>query len=183
MHGIPPASPDPNPASDPISDPVSERGEFDLVLRPHRSLSPVGFWLIMAILAVWSFVGGIVFWLAGAWPVIGFVGLDFVLVWWAFRASYGDARTRERLRHSAGILTVERMDKRGAVATDSLPTHWMRVALEPAAPGARQLVVTSHGRSLVIGAFLPPDERTVLAEILTEALARSRGAPLPEQPR
>lgn len=170
MNGSAPAAPDP----------ISESGEFDLILRPHRSLSPAGFWLIMAILAVWSFVGGIVFWLVGAWPVIGFVGLDFLLVWWAFKASYGDARTRERLRHSAGILTVERMDKRGAVETDSLPTHWIRVALEPAAPGVKQLVVTSHGRSLVIGAFLPPDERTVLAEILTEAFARARHAPLPE---
>lgn len=172
MHGTLP----PNPPAAP-SDPISVDGEFDLVLRPHRSLSPAGFWVIMIILAVWSFAGGIVFWVVGAWPVIGFVGLDFLLVWWAFKASYGDGRTRERLRHAGGILTLERMDKRGAVECHSVPTHWMRVTLEPGRAGSKRLVLTSHGRSLVIGAFLPPDERIVLAGLISEALQRARRAP------
>ena len=46
---------------------TDETPELDL----HRSLSPTGFWVIMTILAVWSFVGGIVFLSVGAWPVIG----------------------------------------------------------------------------------------------------------------
>ena len=35
-----------------------------------------------------SFVGGMVFLIAGAWPVVGFLGLDVLLVYWAFRANY-----------------------------------------------------------------------------------------------
>lgn len=174
MHGnLPPES---------APDPLSANGEFDLVLRPHRSLSPAGFWVIMTIMAVWSFGGGIVFWLVGAWPVIGFVGLDVALVWWAFRASYGDGRTRERLRHAGGILMVERMNKRGAVESHALPTHWLRVMLEPTSAGAKRLVLSSHGRNLVIGSFLPPDERTVLARIISEGLARARRAQEPDGP-
>lgn len=165
------------PTPDTEPDPLAPNGDFDLILRPHRSLSPTGFWIIMAIMGTWSFAGGIVFWLVGAWPVIGFVGLDVALVWWAFRASYGDGRTRERLRHAEGILTIERMNKRGAVDSQSLPTQWLQVRLEPGAAGTRQLVLASHGRQLVIGAFLPPEEREVLAEILREGLARSRRLP------
>lgn len=172
-----PREADPHEADPHEADPISQSGEFDLVLRPHRSLSPAGFWVIMTIMGAWSFIGGIVFWLVGAWPVIGFVGLDFIIVWWAFRASYGDARTRERLRHASGILTVERMDKRGAVECQTLPTQWLRITLEPTPAGPRDLVLSSHGRRLVIGAFLPPEERVVLAGLLDEALARARRPP------
>ena len=55
------------------------------MLTPHRSLSPTGFLIFMAVLGGISFVTGMVFLLAGAWPVFGFLGLDVLLVYWAFR--------------------------------------------------------------------------------------------------
>ena len=47
---------------------------FDAVLRPYRSLSPAGFWLLMAAIAGVSFTAGIAFFLAGAWPWSVFSG-------------------------------------------------------------------------------------------------------------
>ena len=61
---------------------------FSAVITPHRSLGGPGFWLLMAAVAGLSFVAGIVFLLLGAWPVFGFLGLDVLLVFWAFRANY-----------------------------------------------------------------------------------------------
>ena len=92
--------------------PIYDTPELDLLLRPHRSLSPTGFWVIMAFLAVWSFAGGIVFLSVGAWPVIGFVGIDVALVWFAFKASYGDRRF-ERVRLAGSTLTIDGIDRRG----------------------------------------------------------------------
>ena len=42
----------------------------------------------MALVGGVSFVGGMVFFIAGAWPVVGFLGLDVLLVYWAFRVNY-----------------------------------------------------------------------------------------------
>lgn len=150
---------------------------FDVVLRPHRSLSPTGFWVVMGILVVWSFVGGIVFLSVGAWPVIGFFGIDVALVYWAFRASYGDQRAHERLRLDGDTLTVQRVDKRGAEERFSFPSYWLRVTIEDQATGDGRVVLSSHGRHLVVGAFLPPEERAALARELSEALSRARVAP------
>jgi uncharacterized membrane protein len=161
---------------------MSETQPLDIVLRPHRSLSPTGFWIIMSILAAWSFAGGIVFLLVGAWPVIGFVGIDVALVWWAFKASYGDQRAHERLRLVDGTLIVDRVDKRGAVESTSFPAYWLRVGLEAPAGRQKQVVLTSHGRRQVIGAFLSPDERADLVRYLEECLTRARATPLPESP-
>ncbi len=147
---------------------------FDFVLRPHRSLSPTGFWIIMGILAAWSFVGGIVFWLAGAWPVIGFCGVDVALVYWAFRASYRDQRAHERLWLNGDTLTVQRVDKRGAEERFSFPSYWVRVRLDEPPNRQSRLTVSSHGRHVVIGAFLAPEERAALAQALAAALERAR---------
>jgi len=152
------------------------RADFDIILRPHRSLSPAGFWVVMAIVAGWSFIGGIVFLAVGAWPVIGFFGIDVALVYWAFRASYGDVRAHERLRLADGTLFVHKIDKRGAEEQFSLPSYWLRVTLEQSSSGPERLVLSSHGRHLVVGSFLPPDERALLARELTDALRRARTA-------
>jgi uncharacterized membrane protein len=157
---------------------VSEEAELDLFLRPYRSLSPTGFWVVMAVLAIWSFVGGIVFWIVGAWPVIGFVGVDVALVWWAFKASYGDRRAYERLRLAKGCFTVERSDKRGATEHHEFPSYWLKVTLEEQKPDSNRLVLSSHGRHLVVGGFLGPEQREEVATILSEALARSRATPV-----
>ena len=162
------SAPEPAPSGPP---------SYDVVLRPHRSLSPVGFAVIMSILAVWSFVGGLVFWLAGAWPVIGFFGIDIALVYWAFRASYGQGRAAERLCLADGTLTVWRIDKRGAEERFAFPSYWLRITLEEDQNGPGQLILSSHGRHLSIGTFLAPDERAGLARELSAALLQARAAP------
>jgi uncharacterized membrane protein len=150
--------------------------ELDLLLRPHRSLSPAGFWAIMGILALWSFAGGMVFLAVGAWPVVGFIGLDVALVWFAFRASYGDRRY-ERVQLTGGRLTVERVDRRGLQARHDFPSYWLRVSLEELKDGSNRLVLSSHGRHVAVGGFLSPGERAEIASMLQTALARAKAAP------
>ena len=50
---------------------------FSVMLVPHRSLGRRGFLLLMAIIAALCFAIGVFFFMLGAWPVLGFVGLDF----------------------------------------------------------------------------------------------------------
>ena len=76
---------------------AAEPALFSALLTPHRSLSGVGFLVVMGVLAGISFVGGVVFFFVGAWPVIGFLGLDVALVYWAFRANYLAAAAYEEV--------------------------------------------------------------------------------------
>jgi uncharacterized membrane protein len=152
--------------------PTQESPLLDIVLRPHRSLSPAGFAVIMTALIAFSFVGGIVFFLAGAWPVIGFLGLDVVLVYWAFRASYARGRDYERIILLPGSLTIERVSRKSGTERFSLQPYWLRVDLEDGPEPAMRLMLRSHGKSFTVGGFLSPQERTELAAMLREALAR-----------
>ena len=146
---------------------------FDAVLYPHRSLPPQGFMLLMLVLSVVSFAAGVSFVLLGAWPILGYFGLDVLLVYLAFRASYRSARMHEWVRLTEDTLTVERVGRRGERRRWQFQPFWLRVVLEERNETNR-LVLTSHGRELVVGGFLAPAERRNLAVALKEALNRWR---------
>src|SRR3546814_12592383 len=95
-------------SSDVCSSDLPGAALFDAELRPHRSLSPRGFLLLMASVCAFSFAGGLAFYLAGAWPVIGFLGADVLLIYLAFKINYRSGRLVERLHLTRDRLTVIR---------------------------------------------------------------------------
>jgi uncharacterized membrane protein len=149
---------------------------FERILHPHRSLPPRGFHILMAVLFVISLAVGIGFVSIGAWPVCGFFGLDVALVYLAFRLSYRSARRRETLRLADETFTVERVSIRGERRVWRFQPFWLRVVLDEHAGRGNRLSLVSHGKSLVIGDFLPPPSRPELAATLRDALARWRRA-------
>ena len=88
---------------------------FSAVLTPHRSLGTAGFMLVMLVVGGINFVAGLVFFLAGAWPVVGFLGLDVALLYWAFRASYRSASAYEQVTITASELLVRKVSHRGKI--------------------------------------------------------------------
>lgn len=150
---------------------------FRAILHPHRSLSPAGFrWLMLAITGL-SLGVGTLFFLNGAWPIVGFLGLDVALVYWAFRASYRSARLYETVELDESALTVERVEAERPVRSWQFQPAWLRVSLDGPEEGAGHVLLSSHGRHLVVGGFLPPQERQDLAQDLTAALHRWRLPP------
>jgi uncharacterized membrane protein len=155
-----------------------ERVHLDLVLQPHRSLSRAGFLLLMLALGGISFVAGIVFLVIGAWPVFGFLGLDVLLIYVAFRLNYRSGRLRELVRLTDRQLTVQRVHPNGRVQGWSFEPYWVKVEIDDPPQHESQLTLASHGRALAIGAFLTAEERFELAQALSGALRRWR-APQP----
>jgi len=156
--------------------PAREPLLFDAVLYPHRSLSPVGFWLIMGGVASVSFVAGMAFLLRGAWPIFGFFGLDVLLMYWAFKASYRSGRLRETIRLSREALVIERIQPSGRRQSWRFQPHWLRVELDDPPEHGSQLTLRSHGKALTVGSFLTPEERAEVAVALRRALGELRTA-------
>jgi uncharacterized membrane protein len=149
---------------------------FERMLLPHRSLRSRNFHLLMGLLGLISVAAGIGFVAIGAWPVIGFFGLDVALVYLAFRLNYRSARQSETIRLAGDVLTIERISVRGARRLWRFQPFWVRVILEERSDESNRLLVASHGRSLVIGDFVPPVARRELALAIRAALARWRAA-------
>lgn len=149
---------------------------FDAILYPHRSLPNAGFIAVMAVVIAVNLTLGLSFYLIGAWPVLGFCGLDIFLVWLAFRLSYRQGRLHERVRIEPDAMWVARVLPSGHETRWRLHPFWARVSIDRPVKHESQVRVTSKGRTLILGSFLSPRERGEFAEALAAALARARNA-------
>lgn len=155
----------------------SERPLFDALLTPHRSLGPRGFLILMSCVTGFSFCAGLFFFLVGAWPVVGFLGLDVLAIYLAFKASYRAARMYETLHLTRNSLEVTRVNHWGDSQSWSFQPHWLRVEIAEDPESDSPLTLSSHGSRVEIGRFLSPAERLDLARALRSALAELRGQP------
>lgn len=146
---------------------------FEALLQPNRSLPPAGFGLVMAVVIGANLTLGLYFTTIGAWPVIGFCGLDIFLVWLAFKVSYRQGRLHERVRVTADELLVSRVLPSGHESRWRLQPYWTEVAIANPGRHEAQVRVTSRGRTLILGAFLAPKERVAFGEALRAAIAEA----------
>ena len=159
--------------------PAQDPTAFRAVLRPHRSLGPKGFLVLMAILSLISFTAGLVFFFMGAWPVFGFLGLDVFLVYVAFRANYRAANAYEEVTVTASELTVRKVTPRGRVRQEwTANPLWVRLQQDIHEEfGVERLFLISRGERLAIAGFLGPEEKKSFAQALSQALFEAkRGA-------
>lgn len=148
---------------------------FETVVRPHRSLNAFGFRLLMAVLIVANGAFGALMAARGAWPVTGFMGLDVLGVYIAFRLSYAQASAFERITIADSLFVVSQVDARGRAREWRCPSYWANVGYDDDAEERGILTVRSRGQEIEIGRFLHADERSELARQLREALHRARG--------
>lgn len=148
----------------------------EFVLHPHRSLSPRGFLILMALIGGVSFVVGMAFAMMGAWPVLGFFGLDAALIYVAFKLNYRSGRLYETLKLSPEALTLTRVYPSGRRENFEFNPYWARVRLTTDRPDGRtSMRLVAQGREVLFGQFLTDDERRDFADALTGALLQSRG--------
>jgi uncharacterized membrane protein len=151
---------------------------FSARLTPHRSLSRTAFVALMAFLSVVSFAAGLAFLLMGAWPVLGFFGLDVLAIYWAFRINFRNARASEEISVTPSELRVRRVSHRGHVVEFVLNPLWVRLDQKTHAEfGIEKLYLVSKGRHISIARFLGPDEKASFAKALMAALAAARRGP------
>ena len=151
---------------------------FSALLTPHRSLSRTGFLVLMAFLSIVSFAAGLAFLLMGAWPVLGFFGLDVLVVYWAFRINFRHAKATEEISVTPSELRVRRVSHRGHVVEWVLNPLWVQLDQKIHAEfGIEKLYLVSKGRRVSIASFLGPDEKASFAKALTDALLAARRGP------
>ena len=146
---------------------------FAAILRPNRSASVRAINLVIALLAGVFFLTGTGFMLIGAWPIMGFLGLEIVLLYLALRWNLLAAGRQETVTLTPRALTVERVDPWGNRTAESLDSAWARVTLDER---RGRIDIRSHGQGIVVGRFLAPEELAEFAQTLRAALAKSRSA-------
>ncbi|MBB3973243.1 DUF2244 domain-containing protein [Hansschlegelia beijingensis] len=157
-------------------DPESEL--FAAVITPHRSLGRRGFIIVMAAFALLSTALSIPFYLMGAWPVVGFFGLDVLALWIAFRLNFAEARACEQVALSYVELLIRRVPPRGPSAEWRFNPLWVRLETETDEDfGMTRLAVTQRNDRIDVGGALSPHERAEFADAFGRALANAKAGP------
>lgn len=155
-------------------EPTLQKIYMDATLTPNRSLSPRAFTIVMAIVAGMSFVAGLMFVSMGAFPVIGFFGLDALLIYLAFRWSFRSLRQETKIRVTADAVDLAHYENGKQVKTASIPTIFARVRLELPERRPSKLQLAYQQQAWVIGRFLTPGERKSFKSALEDAIRRAK---------
>lgn len=147
---------------------------FDATLTPNRSLSPRAFAIVMGIVVAISFIAGLSFVSMGAFPVIGFFGLDALAIWAAFRLSFRSLKQETRLRVTAEQIDMRHTHPGQKPREASLPTAFTQVRLDYPDRKPSELKLSHAGKAWVIGRFLTPGERKSLKAALETAISRAQ---------
>ena len=158
-----------------VHDKSPENGEKIIItLWPYRSLSLQGFRILIAVLASLMSLIGLGFYLIGAWPVIGFMGLEIFIVWYAFKCNYRSGQLVETVAITPKQVDITRIDWRGRSKTICLEGVWIKAELDTKEKRKCRLYLRQHANKLEIGAFMPSAEKPPLAAALNETFARLR---------
>ena len=148
---------------------------FEAICTPSRSLGPRGMRLVAAALLGGSAVTGGLFLALGAWPVLGFTGLEAVLVLGLMGLHRRwSRRSMEMLVLTGDRLTIRRTDGRGRREEVSIDPYWARLRLEERPGRVSLLVLRQRGRAIEIGRLLGDEQKRDLAGALGDALRRWR---------
>ena len=126
----------------------------------------------MGLVVLVNLLAGTLFFALGAWPVVGFMGLDVLIIWWAFRRNFADGEKAERISAEGDALTLLRLAKAEAPVERIFNRSLVRVDLEydEAREMVGRLFLRSRGEAHEIASFLGAEERQSLAKALRRAI-------------
>ena len=105
---------------------------------------------------------GVTFALIGAQPVLGFMGIEIVLLFAVYQFCVRNSRIVEQIILSGHSLLFRRIDRYGNISITNLEPLWLRVEIGTAKGVFRHIILASKGRTYNVGVFLTPEEKVCL---------------------
>lgn len=159
--------------ADPFDQPI-----YQTRLTPHRSMTPRAFYVFIVAFCLAQVVFALPFLIMGAWPVAGFMGLDALALYVAFRISFRDARAYETLDVTPIELVFAKVTAGGRRREWRFNPTWVRLEQQVHEEfGTLSVALASRGQIVEVGSFLGPEQKAELARDLSRALAEARSGP------
>jgi uncharacterized membrane protein len=151
-----------------------EKVFLDMTILPYRSLSKKGFKILMLIVSFIFFTIGVFFLCIGAWPVFGFLGLDVLLLYYAFKINYKSGEIYETIKILRNNFLVTRNFPSGKKQSWALNLYWAKVEILNTGRHKHSLIVKSKEKIVLLGSFLNYKDKKKLFGLIEDALQRSK---------
>jgi uncharacterized membrane protein len=129
----------------------------------------------MAIILILAAAPMMFFVARGAWPIVGFVGLDVVLVWWALRSAFRGGKRHEEVTLWPDELEVRLVDAKGQITLTRFNPLFVKLVVDrDINERTTGIHLRTHDEDVKIGEFLAPEEKSSFAKAFGTALRRAR---------
>ena len=119
---------------------------------------------------------GIVFYVAGAWPVVGFMGLDVLAIWAALTISMRGGKAYEVVTLWPTSLELKKVDAKGGEEVLSFVPNSVKFVIDrDYNERVTALWLKADTKKIPLGAFLSADEKLSLSKVFGTALRKARG--------
>lgn len=148
---------------------------FAATLTPQRSLSPRGKSVMIVLIALLALVPGALFYAVGAWPVVGFMGLDIIAIWFALTISMRRGKASEVVTLWPDSLELKRIDPKGRETLLGFKPFDVRFVIDrDYNERVTGLWLRQRNDRYPLGTFLSPEEKQSFAKAFGTALRKAR---------
>lgn len=145
-------------------------------LTPHRAMNRAGLHRVIVLTCVLASIPGIVFFAMGAWPILGFLGLDIALLYWAMTVSLRDGQAREVVTLWPDKLHIRRVSPKGHETDFAFNPFFARLVVErDHEDRIAALRIAAPDRQVELGRFLNADDKARFLKLFAPVYARARG--------
>jgi len=155
---------------------MQDKVTWRLVIEPNDPLGTIGRRILFWALAIVSVGIGLAFYLSGAWPVVGFMGLELLVLWLAFRTMANRQNHKEVLELQDTELLITKADHRGRQRQIALDPRECQVSLPRPVKWKTNLILRQSPRydrpaiSVRLASALTPDARAAVADQIRQRL-------------
>lgn len=154
---------------------TSTRPLFSALLTPHRAMSEKGISRLIAFTAILALIPGITFYAMGAWPVVGLLGLDVLVLWWALSASLRSGDAYEEITLWPDALDIRKVSAKGEERSLSFNPFFVRFSIaRDSDDRIVALRLATREMQTEIGKFLTPQDKLRFAAAFADALYRAK---------
>lgn len=130
---------------------------------------------VIALAAVMASIPGLTFYAMGAWPIVGLLGLDVLVLWWALSASLKSGDAYEEITLWPDALDIRRVSAKGRETSVSFNPFYVRLAVVRDSDNrVTALRLVTRGGETEIGRFLTPSDKDQFARAFANALHRAK---------
>ena len=136
---------------------------LDIKIYRNQSLTTRGLYILMFFITIPASYIGISFYVLGAWPVLGFMGFEILLIYIAFKILFYKNKFYEHIILDNEKLNILFKKKHKIIKKIELEPTWVQVKIEKIYENEDTLILSSHGKKIILANYLIPEERLKLA--------------------
>ena len=136
---------------------------LDIKIYRNQSLTTRGLYILMFFITIPASYIGISFYVLGAWPVLGFMGFEILLIYIAFKILFYKNKFYEHIILDSEKLNILFKKKNKIIKKIELEPTWVQVKIEKIYENEDTLILSSHGKKIILANYLIPEERLKLA--------------------